>query len=127
MKTVVTGGTGVIGRAAVRALVDAGHDVVVVTRSAVGAQTVARMGAESVRGNVLDVDSLKVAYDGAEAVINLTTQRSRRARRAAARCLAATRPAADHWRDERGGGGSPRRRTTCGAGERQLPLRRPGR
>ena len=73
MKTVVTGGTGVIGRAAVRALVEAGHDVVVVIRSAMGTETVARMGAKPVRGNVLDVDSLEVAYDGAEAVINLAT------------------------------------------------------
>ena len=73
MKTVVTGGTGVIGRAAVGALVDAGHDVVVATRSAAGAQTVTRLGARPVRGNVMDVDSLEVAYEGAEAVINLAT------------------------------------------------------
>lgn len=73
MKTVVTGGTGVIGRAAVKALVDAGHEVVVVTRSSAGAETVTRMGARPVRGNVLDVDSLEAAYEGAEAVVNLAT------------------------------------------------------
>ncbi len=69
----MTGGTGVIGRAAVTALVDAGHDVVVVTRSAAGADAVAAMGAGPVRGDVLDVDGLARAYEGADAVINLAT------------------------------------------------------
>ena len=40
MRTVLTGGTGVIGRAAVTALLEAGHDVVVVTRSAAGSALV---------------------------------------------------------------------------------------
>ena len=73
VKTVVTGGTGVIGRAAVTALVEAGHDVIVVARSAVGSEAVVRMGARPVRGNVLDVDSLDRAYEGADVVINLAT------------------------------------------------------
>ena len=73
MKTVVTGGTGVIGRAAVTALVEAGHDVVVVTRSAAGADAVSAMGAGAVQGDVLDVDGLARAYEGADAVINLAT------------------------------------------------------
>lgn len=67
----MTGGTGVIGRAAVTALVGAGHDVVAVVRTTRGADTVARMGARPVHGNVLDVDSLVHAYAGADAVINL--------------------------------------------------------
>ncbi|MET0838503.1 MAG: NAD(P)-dependent oxidoreductase [Marmoricola sp.] len=73
MRTVVTGGPGVLGRAAVQALVGAGHDVVVVTRTASASESVTRMGARPVRGNVLDADSLAAAYEGAEAVINLAT------------------------------------------------------
>jgi nucleoside-diphosphate-sugar epimerase len=71
VRTVVTGGTGVIGRSAVEALLGAGHDVVVVARSSAGDDTVTRMGARPARGNVLDVDSLEAAYEGADAVINL--------------------------------------------------------
>ena len=73
MRTVVTGGTGVIGRAAVTALVEAGHDVVVVTRSTAGAQAVVAMGARPMLGDVLDADGLASAYEGADAVINLAT------------------------------------------------------
>lgn len=74
MRTVLTGGTGVIGRAAVTSLVAAGHDVVVVTRSASGAGVVEQLGAQPVRGNVLDLDSLAAAYLDADAVINLATK-----------------------------------------------------
>jgi nucleoside-diphosphate-sugar epimerase len=73
VRTVVTGGTGVIGRAAVRALTAAGHDVVVVARTASGAEAIDQMGARPVRGNVLDVESLAAAYEDADAVINLAT------------------------------------------------------
>ncbi len=78
MKVVVTGGTGVIGRAAVCALVEAGHDVDVVSRSLrESPDTVAlveAMGARPRPGDVLDTDSLVEAYAGADAVVNLATQ-----------------------------------------------------
>ncbi len=74
VRTVLTGGTGVIGRAAVSALLDAGHDVVVVTRSTSGSAVVERLGATPVRGNVLDLESLAAAYEGADAVVNLATK-----------------------------------------------------
>lgn len=74
MRTVLTGGTGVIGRAAVTALLDAGHEVLVVTRSSSGSDLVVKLGAQSVRGDVLDLDSLAAAYQGADAVINLATK-----------------------------------------------------
>lgn len=74
MRTVLTGGTGVIGRAAATALIDAGHDVVVVTRSASGSAVAEQLGASSVRGNVLDLASLTLAYEGAAAVVNLATK-----------------------------------------------------
>jgi nucleoside-diphosphate-sugar epimerase len=74
VRTVLTGGTGVIGRAAVSSLLRAGHEVVVVTRSASGAAVVERLGAVPVRGDVLDPASLLDAYVGAEAVVNLATK-----------------------------------------------------
>jgi nucleoside-diphosphate-sugar epimerase len=74
VRTVLTGGTGVIGRAAVTALLDAGHDVVVVTRSPAGAAVVADLGAQPLRGDVLDLDSLTRAYEDADAVVNLATK-----------------------------------------------------
>jgi nucleoside-diphosphate-sugar epimerase len=74
VRTVLTGGTGVIGRAAVAALLEAGHDVVVVTRSASGSALVDRLGATPVRGDVLDLPSLVAAYEDADAVINLATK-----------------------------------------------------
>jgi len=74
VRTVLTGGTGVIGRAAVTALLEAGHDVVVVTRSAFGSALVEALGAASVHGDVLDLASLASAYEGADAVINLATK-----------------------------------------------------
>lgn len=73
MRTVLTGGTGVIGRAAVTALLEAGHDVAAVARSETAAETVRRLGAEAVRGNVLDRAGLAAAYEGADVVVNLAT------------------------------------------------------
>ena len=74
VRIVLTGGTGVIGRASVTTLLAAGHDVVVVTRTPSGSSTVEGLGATSVRGDVLDLDSLTAAYEGAEAVVNLATK-----------------------------------------------------
>ncbi len=73
VKSVLTGGTGVIGRAAVAALVGAGHEVAVVCRSAANAATAERLGATAVRGDIFDRASLVRAYTGADVVINLAT------------------------------------------------------
>ena len=74
MRTVLTGGTGVIGRAAVAALLGAGHDVVVLSRSRANAATIADLGATAVPGTIFDRGSLERAYVGADAVINLATR-----------------------------------------------------
>ncbi len=73
MRVVLTGGTGVIGRAAVTTLDDAGHDVVVVARSAASAARIEGLGATCVQGDVLDVASLETAFQGADCVVNLAT------------------------------------------------------
>jgi nucleoside-diphosphate-sugar epimerase len=70
---VITGSTGVIGRRAVRALLAAGHRVTGVTRSARGRERLERLGAGAVEADVFDETSLRRAFDGAEAVVNLLT------------------------------------------------------
>ena len=70
---VITGSTGVIGRRAVRALLAAGHRVTGVTRSARGRERLEGLGARAVEADVFDAASLRRAFDGADAVVNLLT------------------------------------------------------
>jgi UDP-glucose 4-epimerase len=70
---VITGSTGVIGRRAVRELLAAGHRVTGVTRSARGRQRLESLGAHAVDADVFDEASLRRAFDGAHAVVNLLT------------------------------------------------------
>jgi nucleoside-diphosphate-sugar epimerase len=72
-EVVVTGSTGVIGRRAVRELLAAGHRVTGVTRSARGREQLESAGARAVEADVLDEASLRRAFDGADAVVNLLT------------------------------------------------------
>lgn len=71
VRIVVSGGTGVIGHAAVPALLADGHEVVVVTRSADSAAVAGRLGAAAVSGDLFDPDALTRAFEGADAVVNL--------------------------------------------------------
>jgi nucleoside-diphosphate-sugar epimerase len=73
VRVVVSGGTGVIGRAAVRSLVDAGHAVDVLARSAANVAVATTLGARPVAADLFEVDTLVRIYDGADAVINLAT------------------------------------------------------
>jgi UDP-glucose 4-epimerase len=70
---VITGSTGVIGRRAVRELLAAGHRVTGVTRSARGRERLEALGADAVEAAVFDEGSLRGAFDGADAVVNLLT------------------------------------------------------
>ena len=70
---VITGSTGVIGRRAVRELLAAGHRVTGVTRSARGRERLESLGARAVEADVFDAASLRGAFDGADAVVNLLT------------------------------------------------------
>src|SRR3954447_10714159 len=70
---VITGSTGVIGRRAVRALLAAGHPVTGVTRSSRGRALLESLGVRAVEADVYDEASLRRAFDGADAVVNLLT------------------------------------------------------
>jgi nucleoside-diphosphate-sugar epimerase len=70
---VITGSTGVIGRHAVRELLAAGQRVTGVTRSARGRERLESLGAHAVQANVFDEASLRRAFEGADAVVNLLT------------------------------------------------------
>jgi UDP-glucose 4-epimerase len=70
---VITGSTGVIGRRAVRELLAAGQRVRGVTRSARGRERLEALGARAVDADVFDEASLRRAFDGADAVVNLLT------------------------------------------------------
>ncbi|MCW2755561.1 MAG: NAD(P)-dependent oxidoreductase [Marmoricola sp.] len=73
VRVVVTGGTGVIGRAAVRSLVDAGHSVDVLARSAANVEVITALGARPQAADLFEVDTLVRMYDGADVAINLAT------------------------------------------------------
>ena len=73
MRVAVTGATGVLGRGAVRSLVDAGHDVVAMARDEQGADLVRGLGATTQAADLFDIESLTRLYDGCEAVVNLAT------------------------------------------------------
>lgn len=75
MRVLVAGATGVLGRATVPALLAAGHEVYGLARTPQALLTVDKMGAQAVRGDLLDAISLKATVDAArpEAIVNLAT------------------------------------------------------
>lgn len=74
MLVFVTGASGVVGRAAVGALRDAGHQVRGLVRSVEAARTIEAAGAEPVAAELYDTDDLTAAMRGCEAVANLATK-----------------------------------------------------
>ncbi len=64
----VTGGTGIIGRALVERLLSAGEGVKALARSDASTSALAASGAEPVRGDILDLESLSAAMRGCDAV-----------------------------------------------------------
>lgn len=73
MKVFVTGATGVLGRAAVAALLNDGHQVTGLARSDAKAAELVAAGAEPSPVSLFDLDALTEALSGFDAVANLAT------------------------------------------------------
>ncbi len=73
MKVFVTGATGVVGRRAVPLLVQAGHEVTAVARTAEKAAALEKAGARPVQVDLFDADGARRAVAGHDAVVNLAT------------------------------------------------------
>lgn len=73
MKVFVAGATGVLGTRAVRRMVEAGHDVTGVARSETKASLLRDLGAQPATIDPFDVDMVKEAIRGYDAVCNLAT------------------------------------------------------
>jgi nucleoside-diphosphate-sugar epimerase len=74
MQIFIVGATGVLGRRAVPLLIEAGHSVRAVSRSAAKSAQLRAAGAEPVEVSVFDPDGVRRALAGCEAVLHVATK-----------------------------------------------------
>jgi nucleoside-diphosphate-sugar epimerase len=70
MTVVLTGGTGLVGSAVLRALIEAGHEVTAIVRSQDSGDTVEKAGATAVIGDVTDTTWLSAQLAAADGAIH---------------------------------------------------------
>jgi nucleoside-diphosphate-sugar epimerase len=70
MAVVLTGGTGLVGSAVLRALLAAGHDVTAIVRSDTSATKVSSAGATPVIGDITDTEWLQAQFAAADGAIH---------------------------------------------------------
>jgi nucleoside-diphosphate-sugar epimerase len=74
MNVFIAGGTGVVGRRALKLLVAAGHTVTALARSPGSAELVERLGATPVTVDLFDSEAVRRAVEGHDAVVNIATK-----------------------------------------------------
>jgi uncharacterized protein YbjT (DUF2867 family) len=107
MHVFVTGGTGLIGSAVVAELLGNGHTVLALARSETSALAAEAAGAETLRGGLADLDSLRAGAAQADGVIHLAFANDFSSPDALARAVAEESAALATLGDELVGSGRP--------------------
>jgi nucleoside-diphosphate-sugar epimerase len=88
MRVFITGGTGLIGSAVVAELLGHGHTVLALTRSDRSAQAAEAAGAQTLRGGLADLDTLRAGAARSDGVIHLAFSNDFSSAEAVARSVA---------------------------------------
>ncbi|MFI9486681.1 SDR family oxidoreductase [Promicromonospora sp. NPDC052451] len=107
MHVFVTGGTGLVGSAVVAELLAGGHSVLALARSDASARAVEEAGAEPLRGDLTDLDTLRAAAARADGVVHLAFGNDFSSAEALARCVAEEGAALATLGDELAGSDRP--------------------